>query len=97
MSKESSLRDKIDVLRKELYRMEENKTIEFSDYYKLIKVVDSLEVHLSPEERASQCQDCKRTDVIVEKTICPFMDEIHGKEVTVYLCESCYHERCMEI
>ncbi len=43
-----------------------------------------------------ECDDCGTTED-VERTTCPFAEEIHGDEVEVDLCSACYHERCMDI
>lgn len=44
------------------------------------------------------CDDCGKTkDGKVSATICPFDEEIRGKRTECYLCDDCYHERCMDI
>ncbi len=43
-----------------------------------------------------ECDDCGTTED-VERTTCPFAEEIYEDEVEVDLCPACYHERCMDI
>ena len=50
----------------------------------------------SPEtDEELTCDDCGCKGA--KRTICPYTEEIHGKEVEVDLCDHCYHERCMDI
>lgn len=44
-----------------------------------------------------KCDDCGKEKVDVKETICPYAEEINGKEITCTLCDDCYHERCMDI
>ena len=44
-----------------------------------------------------KCDDCGVVSEAVEDTFCPYSEEIHGHEVEVKLCPTCYHERCMDI
>jgi hypothetical protein len=43
------------------------------------------------------CDDCGEDKEDVMDTFCPYAWEILEEDVPVSLCESCYHERCMEI
>ena len=40
------------------------------------------------------CDDCDTT-IDVERTTCPFAEEIYEEEVEADLCPACYHERWM--
>ncbi len=41
-------------------------------------------------------EDCGTTED-VEKTTCPYIEDIYGEVVEVFLCQKCYNERCMDI
>jgi len=43
------------------------------------------------------CQDCGKKKEDVKETVCPFDEEKLVKETKVVLCDTCYHERFMEI
>ena len=38
------------------------------------------------------CEDCG-TNKDVKKTLCPYELEIHGKEIEITVCNSCYNGR----
>ena len=44
-----------------------------------------------------KCDDCGKSDRMVEETNCPFAEEINDSIVVCFLCDDCYHERCMDI
>lgn len=44
-----------------------------------------------------KCNDCKKEKEDVEKTFCPFADDVHGEKVPTTLCRDCYLNRCDEI
>ena len=47
------------------------------------------------------CEDCgirsDETKDEILKTNCPYADEIHGRQVPITVCESCYRERSWDI
>lgn len=43
------------------------------------------------------CDDCKEDKKDTKETTCPYMEDIHGESVDCKLCDSCEHERCMDI
>ena len=42
------------------------------------------------------CEDCEGTKN-VQETLCPYDEEITGRETRVVICDSCYTERCQDI
>ena len=44
-----------------------------------------------------ECEDCHCKGADVEKTTCPYTEEILNKVVPATLCKKCYHERAMYI
>lgn len=48
-------------------------------------------------DNEQRCEDCEKITGDVRFTNCPYAEEIHEKQVPVYLCQSCYKERCMDI
>jgi len=59
-------------------------------------VQDKVEVEEpGPPHRA--CQDCGKTGPMVMDTFCPYAQDIHDKEVQVFLCPKCYEERARDI
>ncbi len=49
--------------------------------------------HKDDEEH--KCEDCQSANGFW--TICPYNEELYGKEIECCLCASCYNERCMDI
>ena len=44
-----------------------------------------------------KCEDCGKEDETVHDTFCPYAEEIHGEKIACVLCDSCEHERAMDI
>lgn len=44
-----------------------------------------------------KCEDCGTSTGSIKDTICPYAKEINCEEISVRLCESCLHERAMDI
>jgi len=42
-----------------------------------------------------KCQDCGNDSG--EETLCPFALQTHYREITIIVCDDCYHNRMMEI
>lgn len=42
-----------------------------------------------------KCQDCGTTEG-VERTLCPYADEIHNQQIKIKVCKRCYRERYMD-
>lgn len=49
------------------------------------------------KEESLKCDDCGLASDTVEKTICPYADDVHNVEQEVILCPSCYSERIADI
>lgn len=49
------------------------------------------------KEESLKCDDCGLISDTVEKTICPYEEEIYNVEQSTILCPSCYSERCADI
>lgn len=47
------------------------------------------------------CEDCgiyaSDTEDEVKNTTCPYAEEIHGRQVPITVCDSCYRERSYDI
>ncbi len=53
-----------------------------------------------PDEKHEEfltCQDCGITSGDVEKTICPYDQDINGIETEIIVCSECLYQRGMDI
>lgn len=44
-----------------------------------------------------RCDDCKERKEDVEKTFCPYSEEINETQIEAYLCNECYKKRIEDI
>lgn len=44
-----------------------------------------------------QCADCKEIKADVSLVNCPFQEDVYDRQIPVYLCDACFHERVMDI
>ena len=42
-----------------------------------------------------KCEDCGSEEA--NEVTCPYAEEINDEIIECWLCEDCYHERCMDI
>lgn len=49
------------------------------------------------KEESLKCDDCGLVSDTVEKTICPYAEDIYNVEQRAILCPSCYSERAADI
>ena len=49
------------------------------------------------KKRLFKCQDCDKKDKTVTRDVCPYNDDVHGKQVKANLCAKCHNERAADI
>ena len=44
-----------------------------------------------------KCRDCRETKKDVKERLCPYLLEIHNKEVVVVICDDCKDARYQDV
>ena len=42
------------------------------------------------------CEDCGARNSFVTRTMCPFEEDVNGREVQITVCNDCYNSRCRD-
>lgn len=61
------------------------------------KTLDTATKHIESHYAPDECEDCGVVSYDVEEVICPYNEDVHGIEIEVFLCNTCYNDRQQEI
>lgn len=61
------------------------------------KGVTPKEKAMLGKEEILECEDCLIMNETVKHGICPYEQDLNGREVEATLCPSCYHYRAMAL